>query len=294
MPVIRIAKRDRYTTIPNPTLRDDTLSLAATGLLTMMLSYPDDWRFNYTHLISMKTNGRDAFKAAMRELITAGYVRKAPKRNADGTVDGWEWEVLDEKPTVLLETRQTVTPSDGESTRTKTERPTKTEKTEELSSTSREEHLQTLVNTWNALCGALPSVKALSAARRTKLRAFIKEAGGFEKAQEILRNATLAVARDDWWIRGKYGLDNLLAGGKVFQRAESYEAQHSEDPTIIQVEVGNAIRAYVPFGNRRSRLEGLVTGVTDAQVMFETADGKEHRVPRRDVIEVLTPDLFRS
>ena len=149
---------------------------------------------------------------------------------------------------------------------------------------SREEHLQILVNTWNSLCGALPSVKALSAARRTKLKAFVKEAGGFDAAQEILKKATLAVARDDWWIRGKYGLDNLLAGGKVFQRAESYEAL--EEPSVVSVEVGDQVRVWVAAGAQRVVGRGKVTEVTDSQVVLVNPIGLEIRVPKRDVIKV--------
>lgn len=155
---------------------------------------------------------------------------------------------------------------------------------EPKSYSSREEHLQTLVNTWNSLCGALPSVKALSAARRTKLKAFVKEAGGFDAAQEILKKATLAVARDDWWIRGKYGLDNLLAGGKVFQRAESYEAL--EEPSVVSVEVGDQVRVWVAAGAQRVVGRGKVTEVTDSQVVLVNPIGLEIRVPKRDVIKV--------
>lgn len=283
MPVIRIAKRDRYTTIPNNTLRDQSLSLAATGLLSMMLSYPDDWLFNYAHLINMKTNGRDAFKAAMRELIAAGYVRKAPKRNANGTVEGWEWEVLDEKPTVLLETRQTVEPSDGQTTPTKTERPTKTEGITRPSSVI-ERDANELAAVWNENCDALPSVRSVTGARRRKLATFVMEAGGIEQAKETLRKATLVVARDDFWRKGKYGLDNLLAGGKVFQRAEQYEAQESESKVGPEFSVGDAVEFRYRLGSMERQAYGVVRKVLDAQyIVLHGGDNHEYRVPFRDV-----------
>ena len=294
MPVIRIAKRDRYTTIPNPTLRDDALSLAATGLLSMMLSYPDDWQFNYTHLISMKTNGRDAFKAAMRELVAAGYVRKAPKRNADGTVEGWEWEVLDEKPTVLLENRQTVRPSDGESTPTKTERPTKTEKNELLSAaptlaesktSASRETVRVLLDAWNENRGVLAAARSASGPRLQKLLAFAAQVGDIGEAVRVLTDATKNVASDDWWIRnkGKYGLDNLLAGGKVFQRAESYEAGVATEK-VTGVAVGDAIEFRYRVGSVERWAPGVVRAITDAQyVVWHEGQGREFRVPHRDV-----------
>ena len=294
MPVIRIAKRDRYTTIPNPTLRDDALSLAATGLLSMMLSYPDDWQFNYTHLISMKTNGRDAFKAAMRELVAAGYVRKAPKRNADGTVEGWEWEVLDEKPTVLLENRQTVKPSDGEPAPTKTERPTKTEKNELLSAaptlaesktSASRETVRVLLDAWNENRGVLAAARSASGPRLQKLLAFAAQVGDIGEAVRVLTDATKNVASDDWWIRnkGKYGLDNLLAGGKVFQRAESYEAGVATEK-VTGVAVGDAIEFRYRVGSVERWAPGVVRAITDAQyVVWHEGQGREFRVPHRDV-----------
>ena len=126
MSVHRVRIRNKFATIPNAAIRDRRISLRATGLLCLMLSYPDDWEFRTENLLEMKKEGRDAFRTARQELVDAGYVTRMPRREADGYLSGWEWLVTDDH-TVLLETSTTEEQYDGGSPPTKTERPTKTE-----------------------------------------------------------------------------------------------------------------------------------------------------------------------
>lgn len=86
MAIIRLAPRTHFTQIPNDTLRDTSISLKAKGLLSLMLSYPDDWEFNFVHLVGMSTDGRDATYSAFNELLRAGYARREQKRKPDGTL----------------------------------------------------------------------------------------------------------------------------------------------------------------------------------------------------------------
>jgi hypothetical protein len=138
-----------------------------------------------------------------------------------------------------------------------------------------------LVAAWNENCGALPSVKTVSPARRKRLLAYRVLAG--EDAVETLRRATLVVAADDWWIRGKYGLDNLLAGDKVFQRAEQYEAKHASE-VLASVRVGDAVEFEYQVGARVERLSGVVElMVGEVQVRVRVAGGPAYLVHLRDV-----------
>ena len=143
---------------------------------------------------------------------------------------------------------------------------------------------QALVEAWNAHCGTLPSVKAISPKREQALLRFVRVAGGIYDAVDTLTKATKAVANDDFWRKNKYGLDNLLAGDKVFQRAESYEAL--EEPSVVSVEVGDQVRVWVAAGAQRVVGRGKVTEVTDSQVVLVNPIGLEIRVPKRDVIKV--------
>jgi hypothetical protein len=133
----RNRRRSSFTTAPNEAIRDANLSLQATGLLMLMLSFPDDWEYRMTHLTGLKTNGRDAFRSALRELEEAGYVKKEPRRNEDGTMAGWEWEVRDYRPQETVDgfpvnggpdNRMTGNPPLGEPVTTKNETTKRAEK----------------------------------------------------------------------------------------------------------------------------------------------------------------------
>lgn len=99
MAVIRNRPREQFTQIRNKALRDVTLSLKAKGLLAVMLSFSDEWSFNIEHLTTLTKDERDAHRAAMRELIAAGYVARVQLRRPDGVLDGSEYVVSDERQT---------------------------------------------------------------------------------------------------------------------------------------------------------------------------------------------------
>lgn len=131
MAVIRNKRTKHYTVLGNDTLRQPNLTLKAKGLLAVMLSFPDDWSYNLTHVETQSLDGRDAHRAALRELIEAGYARWQTVHNQDGTLAGRELIVSDEPnlhrgtenpadgTTVGRENRRTGKPSDGKSDTTK-------------------------------------------------------------------------------------------------------------------------------------------------------------------------------
>lgn len=95
MAVIRNERKFRYTVVPNDPLRNADLTLQAKGLLALMLSYPDDWNYNLTHLEGQSKNKRDAHRNALRELIAAGYAEWRTVHGEDGTFQGRELVVTD-------------------------------------------------------------------------------------------------------------------------------------------------------------------------------------------------------
>lgn len=74
----RVPKEKNYTVIDNNYLFDNRLSLKAKGLLSMMLSRPDDWIFHNDELISHSTDGEKSFRAGFKELQECGYVDRFP------------------------------------------------------------------------------------------------------------------------------------------------------------------------------------------------------------------------
>jgi hypothetical protein len=285
-------RRSHFAIIANAAMRDPRLSWGAKGLLATMLTYADGWKYHQSHLATLTTDGKHATRSAIQELIKAGYVTQERGQGE------WNYTVRD-TPVAADDTLM----SDNQICETQTSEnlplriPSKQEDQEELqplsatptsslktSPASSEEPVEVLVAMWNEHRGVLPSVKTVPPARRKKLTAFVRTAGGMKEALETLRRATLVVAADSHWRNGKYGLDNLLAGDKVFARAEQYEAQHTVEVAPAGVAVGEAVVFYVMAGNLRVPMTGRVLEVTDAQVVIEEAShGREYRVPFRDV-----------
>ena len=73
MAIIRVEKQKNYTVMSNHHLQDGNLSLKAKGLLSMMLSLPEDWVYSVEGLVSLCKEGRDAVRSALTELEDTGY-----------------------------------------------------------------------------------------------------------------------------------------------------------------------------------------------------------------------------
>lgn len=74
----RVEKDKNYTVVNNDYIFDARLSLKAKGLLTMMLSRPDDWVFYMDELQTHSTDGEKSLRAGFKELQEHGYVKKFP------------------------------------------------------------------------------------------------------------------------------------------------------------------------------------------------------------------------
>lgn len=64
-----------FVVLPNSAVNDSRLSFRARGLLAYMLGRPPGWSYNADRLAATTTEGRDAVRAAMRELTRLGYYR---------------------------------------------------------------------------------------------------------------------------------------------------------------------------------------------------------------------------
>jgi predicted transcriptional regulator len=72
--VFRVHKTDNYTVMSNHHLRNKELSLKAKGLLSVILSLPDTWKYSIAGLAAICKEGTTAVKSALDELESAGYV----------------------------------------------------------------------------------------------------------------------------------------------------------------------------------------------------------------------------
>lgn len=75
MAVIRVIKNKDYTVMSNTHLRDKRLSLKAVGLLSIVLSLPDDWHYTVKGLVGSVKDGERAVNGALSELKQYGYLQ---------------------------------------------------------------------------------------------------------------------------------------------------------------------------------------------------------------------------
>lgn len=112
MSVFRVEKTRDYTVMSNTHLKDKSLSLKAKGLLTQMLSLPEDWDYTLKGLASLNRDGKDAIREAVRELERAGYVIRRRVRDGRGRLLGNEY-VIYEQPQKLANRPESEKPALG-------------------------------------------------------------------------------------------------------------------------------------------------------------------------------------
>lgn len=98
MAVFRVERTQNYTVMSNYHLRDRRLSLKAKGLLSPMLSLPEDWDYTLSGLARISLEGKDAIRAAVVELERAGYVQRRQTTDRDGKFSSNEY-IIRERPT---------------------------------------------------------------------------------------------------------------------------------------------------------------------------------------------------
>lgn len=96
MAVFRIEKNKNYTSMANYHFYDKTLSWKAKGILSNMLSLPDDWDYSLAGLSTLSNDGMSATRSAIKELEERGYLIRKPIRR-DGKIADWEYLIF-EKP----------------------------------------------------------------------------------------------------------------------------------------------------------------------------------------------------
>ena len=96
MAVFRIEKARDYTVMSNYHLRDMSLSLKAKGLLSLMLSLPENWDYTMKGLARICKDGIDSISGGIRELEAHGYLIRARVRGANGQLGSIEYTILEQ------------------------------------------------------------------------------------------------------------------------------------------------------------------------------------------------------
>ena len=100
MAVFRVEKTKDYTVMANHHLRNIQLSLKAKGLLSLMLSLPENWDYTTKGLSCICKDGIDSINATVKELEEQGYVVRKRIRNEKGQLTSIEYTIL-EKPQLI-------------------------------------------------------------------------------------------------------------------------------------------------------------------------------------------------
>jgi len=96
MTAFHVEKNTDYTIMANHHLRDKSLSLKAKGLLSQMLSLPEEWDYTLQGLAYINREQIDAIRQAVHELERAGYIVRTRERDSRGRLRGAEYTIYEE------------------------------------------------------------------------------------------------------------------------------------------------------------------------------------------------------
>ena len=101
MPVFRVERNKGYTVMSNHHLRDKSLSLKAKGLLSQILSLPEEWDYTLQGLAYINREQIDAIRQAVHELERAGYIVRTRERDNRGRLRGAEYTIYEQPKSSL-------------------------------------------------------------------------------------------------------------------------------------------------------------------------------------------------
>ena len=112
MAYFRVNKNRDYTVMSNHHLRDRNLSLRAIGLLSKMLSLPDDWDYSVPGLVAICQESKNIIQGALKELEKKGYLVRTMTRDSSGHI-GYNYDVYEQPQHTLPRPEKpfTVSPS---------------------------------------------------------------------------------------------------------------------------------------------------------------------------------------
>ena len=91
-----IKRKTKFTQISNICLYDERLNLDARGLMCILSSYPNDWKFYNRNIGKICNIGIDKLNKLYRQLEKYSYLKRTKKRDEKGKFRGFEFEICDE------------------------------------------------------------------------------------------------------------------------------------------------------------------------------------------------------
>ena len=203
---IRRSKRDsNFTMISNVGLKDKRLSFKAKGLLSYMLSLPDDWVFYESEIVNHATDGKQSVRTGMKELEKFGYLVREQQRSSNGKFANIDWVVSDEPINSVTTASQPSTDlpssdnpsSDNPSSDNRTLLSTKELSTKELSTNNKENTSAKLTEDFEKLWNLYPNKQGKKKAKSSYERA-IKNGTTNKEIQDGIVRYKNHLKQNDW------------------------------------------------------------------------------------------------
>lgn len=101
--VVRINKTKDYTVMSNSHFKEKGMSLKSKGLLSLMLSLPENWDYSISGLVALSQDGKDSISNALKELERFGYLTRTQCLDEKGRFDGYDYNIYETKQSPLEE-----------------------------------------------------------------------------------------------------------------------------------------------------------------------------------------------
>lgn len=266
MSVFRVDKTNDFTVMSNYHLRDKNLSLKAKGLLSQMLSLPEEWDYTLSGLACINKESKDAIRSAVAELEKAGYITRHQTTTEGGRFGSNEY-LIRERPLLHTPSSENPTTEEPPTATPKAENPTQLNT--DSSSTEKENTDQSNTDSFSSSVR-----KPVTSSERTKRRdVSIAE---MEQYREIIRQN---IAYDILCQEYPYQKEQLLEILELLT-----ETVCSTKPTIRVA--GNDFPAEVV----RSRLLKL----TAEHIRFVMGCMSRNTTPIRNIKQYLLTTLYNS
>lgn len=96
MSIIRVHKTANFTVMSNYHFKEKQMSLKAKGLLSLMLSLPDDWNYSISGLVKLSKDGKDGVMSALAELEKFRYLHRVRLKDNKGKFSGIEYNIYEQ------------------------------------------------------------------------------------------------------------------------------------------------------------------------------------------------------
>lgn len=211
MSVTRVHKTKDYTVMSNYHFKDKELSLKAKGLLSLMLSLPENWDYSIEGLATLSNDGRTAVKTALQELEKNNYLHRQ-RVYENGKIADMEYHIFEspkdcktykEKLNVenLHEEKLYVENNDNKILKkSNTKKINTNNKLFDTKEKSKPKGIQEVVDLYNEICVSLPKVIKPTEKRRKGIQALIKKGytiNDFREAFELAEQSDFLTGKND-------------------------------------------------------------------------------------------------